>query len=102
MPGCAEELRSGAATLGTSEKECTTGAEGASRRWRCAMGFIIVHLSEAESRSWANPVSHRTSCLSYLSYTAPSRPFPASHVHEVLSCGVAALVKFKLPSCSEG
>ena len=86
-PGCAEELRSGAATLGTSEKECTMGAEGASRRWRCAMAFIIVHLSEAESRSWATPAGRRPSPLSHCHCTTPSKPMPASHVQEVFHVG---------------
>lgn len=31
------------------------GAEGTSRKWRCPFGLIIVHLSETESRSCANP-----------------------------------------------
>ena len=44
------------ATWGTSEKERTMGAEGTSRRWRWPSGLIIVHLSEAESRSCATPV----------------------------------------------
>ena len=58
LSGCAEELRSGVATVGTSEKEFTMGAEGASRKWRWAMELIIVHLSEAASRSCASPASH--------------------------------------------
>ena len=58
LSGCAEELRSGVATFGTSEKEFTIGAEGASRRWRWAMELIIVHLSDVASRSCARPASH--------------------------------------------
>ena len=34
------------------------GAEGASRRWRWAMELIIVHLSDAASRSCASPARH--------------------------------------------
>ena len=51
LSGCAEGLRSGVATSGTSEKERTMGAEGASRRLRWAIELIIVHLSDAASRS---------------------------------------------------
>ena len=55
MSGCLDGCFSTAATFGTSVKEFTTGGEGASRRWRWPRGLIIVHLSEAESRSCARP-----------------------------------------------
>ncbi len=58
LSGGPEKSRSGVATFGTSEKECTMGAEGASRRWRWAMELIIVHFSEAASLSCASPASH--------------------------------------------
>lgn len=71
LAGCAKGLLSGAATMGTSVKEFTMGAEGASRRWRCPIGLIIVHLSEAESRSCANPACQT---LSTLTSTPPKQP----------------------------
>lgn len=52
------------------------GAEGTSRRWRCPFGLIIVHLSEAESRSCANPSTaqkcHQAPPAAFIELSSPS------------------------------
>lgn len=42
------------------------GAEGTSRRWRWPRGLIIVHLSDAESRSCATPFPATTVVITRL------------------------------------